>query len=338
MISVGEIAKSVSGKVVGDESVQITGLSSYTFAKEGDMTFAFSEDDLQKAGKTKAACVMTPVEVENYSKPILYVKDMKTAMTMVYNAMVGLAKPPKGSIAPSVVVSESAELGDNVTLGPNVVVGDNTTIGSNTVIQANTVIGKNVTIGENTVLHPNVTIYDQSLLGNKVIIHSGTVIGADGFGFIPMGGQMYKVPQIGYVIIEDNVEIGANTCVDRGTFTSTVIGEGSKLDNLIQIAHNDKLGKNVVMAAQSGIAGSTVVGDNTMMGGGVGVGDHVKLGKNVKIGGHSGVHGKVPDNTTMMGFPAREANDFKKLWVAESLLIKHGKKIKALLRSIPDVE
>lgn len=336
MIALGQVAQFVGGKVIGDENVQVTGMSSYTFAKEGDMTFAFGEDDLKKTAETSAACVMTPVEAENYSKPLLLVKDMKTAMTMVYNAMVDMMPVPRGQIAPTAIISESAEIGENVTIGPYAVIGENVSIGKDSVIQAHCVIGNNVTIGERAVFYPNVVVYDKTLIGSKVTINSGTVIGADGFGFIPKDGKMYKVPQVGYVAIEDNVEIGANTCIDRGTFGATIIGEGSKLDNLIQIAHNDKLGKNVVMAAQSGIAGSTTVGDNTMMGGGVGVGDHAKLGKDVKIAGHAGVHGKVPDGATMIGYPARPANDYKRLYMAETLLIKHGQKIKALLRDLPD--
>ncbi|MFQ5952069.1 MAG: UDP-3-O-(3-hydroxymyristoyl)glucosamine N-acyltransferase [Candidatus Omnitrophota bacterium] len=318
MITVNEVAKLVGGVVEGDGTLSVKGMAPVAFAKDGDLTFAFSEEEFKQVEASTASCVLTTMEAPSLSKTSLRIKDPKLAMTVIYNAMLELTPPAKSVIHPSAVIAESASLGENVSIG------------------ANCVIGKNVKIGSGTVLYPNVTVYDNVVIGSKVIIHSGAVIGADGYGFIPKDGRIYKVPQMGSVIIEDDVEIGANTCVDRGTFTDTVIGKGSKLDNLVQIAHNVKLGKNVLVAGQSGIAGSSTVGDNTMMGGSVGISDHVNVGKNVKIGARTGVHGHVKDNEVIFGYPFRPAADAKKVFALMSLFLKHAKKIRKFIRSLPE--
>jgi UDP-3-O-[3-hydroxymyristoyl] glucosamine N-acyltransferase len=318
MITVNEIAKMVGGIVEGDGNISINGMAPIAFARSGDLTFALSEEDFKKIEGSQASCVLTTEEAPSLSKTSLRIKDPKLAMTILYNAMVELKPLGKGIIHPSAVVADSAALGENVSVG------------------ANCVIGENVKIGTATVLYPNVTVYDNVIIGSKVIIHSGAVIGADGYGFIPKDGKIYKVPQMGSVIIEDDVEIGANTCVDRGTFTNTVIGKGSKLDNLVQIAHNVKAGKNVLVAGQSGIGGSSTVGDNTMMGGNVGISDHVKVGKNVKIGGKTGVHGHVKDDAVIFGYPFRPAADARKAFALISLFLKHAKKIRKFIRSLPE--
>lgn len=335
MATVDEIAKLVGGTVIGDGKIQVKGMASFDFAEEGDVTFAFDEEGLQRAGKSKASCVFTTAHVEDYPKTVLRVGDMKQALTVLYNAMLEMAPPEKGVIHPSAVIAESAGLGENVSVGAHAVIGEAARIGDNTAVGANCVIGKNVTIGQGSFLAPNVTVYDNTVIGNKVIIHSGTVIGADGFGYVPMEGKIYKVPQMGNVVIEDEVEIGANSCVDRGTFTTTVIGRGTKIDNLVQIAHNVKLGRNVLIAAQSGIAGSAAVGDNVMMGGQVGVSDHVSIGNNVKIGAKTGVTSRVGENKVLFGYPYREASEARKLHGLLSLLLRNASKIKALLRELP---
>jgi len=182
-----------------------------------------------------------------------------------------------------------------------------------------------------------VSVYELSVIGNNVIIHAGAVIGSDGFGFIPKGDRTLKVPQMGNVVIEDNVEIGANSCIDRGTFTNTVIGKGTKLDNLVQVAHNVKLGRNVLIAGQCGIAGSSTVGDNTMMGGQVGISDHINIGKDVKIGAQSGVTKQtVSDGAVLFGYPARDANEIMRQTAFVSWLYKNAGKIRKLLKKFSE--
>ena len=336
MVTVNEAAKLVSGTVVGDGNTRVRGMAPSGFAKEGDMTFAFDKEGLERAGKSKASCVLTAADVKNYSKTILRVEDMKLALTVLYNTLLEMKPPEKGIIHPTAVISESATLGRNVSIGASCVIDEAARIGDNTTVGANCVIGKNVTIGQASLLYPNITVYENTVIGNKVIVHSGTVIGADGFGYIPKEGKIYKVPQMGNVVIEDDVEIGANSCVDRGTFTSTVVGRGTKIDNLVQISHNVKLGRNVIIAGQTGIAGSSTVGDNTMMGGNVGVADHVNVGSNVKIGAKTGVTGHVRDNEIIFGYPHRAAADARKLHGLLSLLLKNARKFRAFLRKLPE--
>ncbi|MFC1479913.1 UDP-3-O-(3-hydroxymyristoyl)glucosamine N-acyltransferase [Candidatus Omnitrophota bacterium] len=336
MVTVDEIARLVGGTVVGDGKTQIKGMAPIAIAAEGDMTFALDEEGLRQAGKSAASCVLATDEVQNHSKTILRVGDIKLAMTVLYNAMLEMAPPKKGVIHPSAIIAESAALGNNVSVGPGAVIGENTQIGDDASIGANCVIGKKVSMGQRTCLYPNVTVYDYTVIGNKVIIHSGAVIGSDGFGYVPKDGKVYKVPQMGNVLIEDDVEIGANACIDRGTFAKTVIGRGTKIDNQVQIAHNIRIGNNVLIAAQTGIAGSATVGDNTMMGGQVGVADHVNIGKDVKIGAKTGVHGHIKDNRVIFGYPFREAVDARKVHALLSLLLKNARKFRTLLRNLPD--
>lgn len=334
MIAVNDIAKLVGGTVIGDGSVTVSGLSTVDLAKEGDMTFILSGDDAATAGKGDAVCVVTTTEVKDYPKTVLLVKDMKTAITVIYNAMQEILPPEKGSIHPSAVVPESVKIGKNVSIGANAVIGEDATLSDNSSIGAGTVIGRNVKLGARSCLAGNVTVYDNTVIGDKVIIHSGAVIGADGFGFLPKDGKVYKVPQMGKVVIGNNVEIGANACIDRGTFTDTVIGEGTKIDNQVQIAHNVKIGKNVLVAAQTGIAGSTTVGENTMMGGQVGIADHVKIGKNVKLAANTGISGNVEDGETRLRYPARSPLETKKLDRIMILMLRNADKFGQFLKNL----
>ena len=333
MVTIDTIAEFVNGKVIGDGSVIVSGLSCAAFAKEGDVTFSLNKEDFEKAGKSDASCIVVTDEIKDHPKTMLKVDDMKTAMTVLYNAMLEIKPPAEGLIHEKAVISSTASLGKNTSMGPGAVVGENTVIGDNAVIGANVVIGNNCTIGNNIQIHPNVSIYREITIGNNVIIHSGTVIGSDGFGFLPKGDKVYKVPQLCGVIIEDDVEIGANVCIDRGAFTDTFIGQGTKFDNLVQLAHNCKIGKNVLIAGQTGIAGSTEIGDNTMIGGNVGISDHSVIGKNVKIAGKSAVRGKVKDGAVLWGYPAIDAKEFMHNQALLRLLGKKSKQLRDLLKN-----
>lgn len=336
MATINDIAKLIGGKVIGDGALQIKGMAPLELAEEGDITFALSEEDIKTSAKSKASCILTHADAENHPKTLLKVENMKLAMTVLYNAMLEMQPPKKGVIHPSAIIAKTAQLGRDVSIGPNTVIGEKTKVGDNTIISANCAVGNNVLIGNKAMLYPNVTIYDNNAIGNRVIIHSGSVIGADGFGYVPKDGKIYKVPQMGRVVIEDDVEIGANTCIDRGTFTTTVIGKGTKIDNLVQIAHNVRVAKNVIIAGQTGIAGSSTIGENTMMGGNVGIADHSNIGKNVKIGAKTGVTGHVKDDAVIFGYPHRSAEDAKKLHGLLSLLLKNMKKFRKMLRSLPE--
>lgn len=336
MISVNDLSGMVSGEVIGDGTIIVNNLAAASIAGEKDLTFAFDETSLKAAAESKAAGVLTAAEVVDFPKTVLKVEDIKLALTILYNALIEMRPPGDGSIHPSAVICDSVSIGKNVTVGANAVIGEGARIGDESAVGAGCVIGKNVTIGEKTCIYPNAVIYDNIIVGNRVRIHAGVVIGSDGFGYMPINGKTFKVPQMGTVIIEDGVEIGANTSVDRGTFSTTVIGAGTKIDNNAQIAHNVRLGKNVLIAALTGIGGSTVVGDNTMMGGMVGVSDHLTIGKNVKMGARTGVTGSVRDNTTVFGYPHREAEQARKLHGLLTVLVKNSRKLRRFLRTLPE--
>jgi UDP-3-O-[3-hydroxymyristoyl] glucosamine N-acyltransferase len=335
MITVQEAAKLVSGEVVGEAGVKITGLASPYHSGPGCLTFAVVPEQLEAAKNGPASCVMTNMDVSGYPKPVIKVKDIKLSLTVIYNAFLKIMPRPKGGIHPRAVISGTAKVGANAGIGANAVIGERADIGKDVTIGNNTVIGDDVRIGEGTRIYDNVTIYYGSVIGRNTIIHSGAVIGADGFGFITRPDGIYKVPQMGVAVIGDNVEIGANSCVDRGTFDNTVVGDNVKLDNLVQIAHNVKMGKNVFIAAQSGIAGSSTVGDNVMMGGQSGISDHLKIGNNVQIGAKSAViKHNVKDGSIIWGYPARDVKLFLKETAFLILLAKKKREIMKLLRGV----
>ena len=237
---------------------------------------------------------------------------MKATLIKVNNAYESLAKllnlyemskPKKTGIDPLAYIAPTAKIGENVYIAPFACVGDNAEIGDNTSLHPHATVGSGAKIGHDCILYPHVTVYHDCRVGNHCILHAGSVVGADGFGFAPSPEGYEKIPQIGIVVLEDNVEIGANTCIDRATMGATIIHKGVKLDNLIQIAHNVEVGSHTVMASQVGIAGSTKIGEWCMFGGQVGVAGHIKVGNKVNMGAQSGVHSSIKDGEALIGTP-----------------------------------
>jgi len=240
------------------------------------------------------------------------------------------AKRYPSQIADQAVVDSTVTLGRELFIGPYAVIGEHSAIGDNTVILAGAYIGSNVTIGRNCRIHPYAVIYDDTVIGDDVIIHSGAIIGADGFGYKFRNNAHYKVPQVGNVIIENNVEIGANTCIDRGALGSTVIGMGSKVDNLVQIGHNNKVGKHVIMCGQTGVSGSCNIEDYAILAGSAGIADHVTIGKGAVVLARSGVAGDVLPGAQVFGSPAKDKKTAYKEQIAISKLPELVKKVKDL--------
>jgi UDP-3-O-[3-hydroxymyristoyl] glucosamine N-acyltransferase len=312
--SAKQIASFIKGEIVGDENATV-----HTFAKieegiPGSLSFLSNPKYTPYIYETKSTIVLV-------NKTFVPEHEIKATLIKVDNAYDSLAqlltlyeasKPKKQGIDSLAFVSASAKVGDDVYIGAFAFIGDNAVIGDNTQIYPHSYIGDNVKIGNNTLIYSGVNIYHDCLIGNDCILHSGVVIGADGFGFAPTPQGYEKIPQIGIVILEDKVDIGANTCVDRATMGHTVIHAGVKLDNLIQIAHNDEIGSNTVMAAQVGVAGSTKVGQWCMIGGQVGLSGHSHIGDHVNIGGQSGTSGNVKSDSTIIGSPAIEARQWFK--------------------------
>ena len=313
-----QIAAFVGGTVVGDANAAVHTFSKIEEAQEGSLTFLSNPKYTPYIYSTRATIVLVNNDFEP-EQPIAATL-IKTAnayeslakLMTLYNA----SQPHTSGISSLAYVDKTARIAEGVSIAPFAYVG------------------KDVEIGEGTVLNPHVVIYDGCKIGAHCTLHSGCVIGADGFGFAPAADGYDKIPQIGNVVIEDNVEIGANTCVDRATMGSTVIHKGAKLDNLIQVAHNVVIGSNTVMAAQSGIAGSTKLGEWCMIGGGAGITGHVTIGNRVQAGAHSGITGNVKDGTTVSGYPHMEQHKFRRSYAALRSLPEMMTELNALRKEV----
>lgn len=302
-----QIAEALQGSVEGDENVRVHNVAPIEAGKPGTLSFLSNPKYKTHIYNTDASIVIVNDDFKA-EKPvkatIVRVPDAYQAFATLLS-MYEQAKPVPEGIDEMAKIDNSAELGEKVFVDSFAVIGKNVKIGDKVQIHAQVYLGDNVSIGEGSIIYPGVKIYHDCQIGKQVTIHAGAVIGSDGFGFAPKKGENYqKIPQIGNVILEDHVEIGANTCIDRATMGSTIIREGVKLDNLIQIAHNVEIGAHTVMAAQVGISGSTKIGKDCMFAGQVGLAGHLSIGNNVKIGAQAGVGGHIKDNQTVLGSPA----------------------------------
>jgi UDP-3-O-[3-hydroxymyristoyl] glucosamine N-acyltransferase len=304
-----EIAEYVGGEVQGDPHVAVESVASLKNASSSDLSYA-EEKFHHEVEASKAGCVIVR-SGEWASRTAIIARNPKLAFARAAAWLLSDTDDDVG-IHPSATVAPDARLGDRVKVGAAAVIESGAVIGDSTVIEAGCYIGKKTTIGNSCMLHPRVVIYKDVAIGNRVIIHAGAVIGADGFGFVNDRGTHVKFPQVGKVIIEDDVEIGANTCIDRGSLETTIIRRGVKLDNLIQIAHNVEVGENTVIAAQTGISGSSTIGAQCLIGGQVGIGEHARLDDNTIIGGQGGVlNGKhVHGGEILWGTPVRPLKEF----------------------------
>lgn len=314
--SANQIAQVVSGIIVGDENVTVSTFAKIEEGKIGAISFLGNPKYAHYIYDTQASIILVnkDFEPEHSVRATLIKVDNAYESLAKLMQMVEQMKPKKKGIHPTAVIDESSIIGEDVYIGPYAVIGINTTIGNNTIINAHVTIGDRVKIGNECVLYPNVTIYDDCQLGNEVILNAGTVIGADGFGFAPSVSGYEKIPQIGTVIIEDKVEIGANACVDRSTMGATLVKEGVKLDNFVQVAHNVEIGENTVISAQVGIAGSTKIGKWCMVGGQAGFAGHSIIGDKTYIGAQSGIPGNLKGNQTVIGTPAMDPKIYFRSW------------------------
>lgn len=303
-MTVLELAKAINGTVHGNGDILIEGAATINDATASDIVAAESDKYLQEAKNCPAGAVVTSAS-ECGDKTVIQVKDPKTAFVNVLDLFAPEIKIPEPGIDPSARIGERFSAGNNVSIGFGCWIGDDVTIGEGTIIHPLCYIGDGVRIGANTVIYPRVMVYWGCKIGSSVSLHSGCVIGGDGFGYIPSAAGLRKIPQIGDVIIEDDVEIGTNAVVDRAKTGSTVIGRGTKIDNLVHIAHNVKTGQCCVIIAQVGIAGSTELGNGVTLAGQVGVKDHIKIGDGATVGGQAGVFGDLPGGATYSGYPAR---------------------------------
>jgi UDP-3-O-[3-hydroxymyristoyl] glucosamine N-acyltransferase len=338
-VTVAELAAHVGGRVRGDGDCLISGIAQLESAGEGEIAFIEDRRFLEGARESRASCLIVPEGAEVEAACVIEVKHPKLAFSLIAEML----HPPKRSdagIHPTAIVAASANVGENVFVGAWVSVGEHTIVGEGTQIHAGAIIGEDVTVGRDCVIHPNVVLYDSITLGDRVILHAGVVVGADGFGYVPDEQNFrHKFPQIGTVVIGDDVEIGAGTCIDRGALGETRIGRAAKIDNLVQIAHNVFVGERVVIAAQTGISGSSIIEDDAIIGGQVGMGDHARVESGAIVGSKAGIlPGKIVRAGVWWGIPVQPLDEYKRLNAHMHRLPQMREEIKELRRQLKELQ
>lgn len=329
----------IDGRVEGNENAVVSTFAKIEEGREGAISFLSNEKYTHYVYDTKSSVVLIDEKVKlerEVPATLIRVKNAYEAVAHLLQAYESM-KPKKKGIDSLAFVAPNATLGENCYVGAFAYIGEGAKIGKNCQIYPHAVVGENVTVGDDCILYPNVVVYHDCRIGSRVTLHSGSVIGADGFGFAPTAHGYDKIPQIGIVTIEDDVEIGANTCVDRSTMGSTYIRKGVKLDNLVQIAHNTDIGENTVMSAQVGVAGSTKIGEWCMFGGQVGIAGHISVGNHVNLGAQAGVPSSVKDNLTLIGTPAMDTRGFFKSQVIYQRLPEVYKELDRLKKEVEEL-
>ena len=332
------IAQLLQGRVIGDGATLIRGVNSLEAAREGELTFAEDPRRLAQAMMTKASALIVPSTINDLQgRSGVSVQNPKLAFALMLE-LFNPATSASPGVHPTAVLGKNVQLGEGVSIRPHAVMGDDVSIGRGTMIESGVHLGEGVTIGEQCLIGPNVVVYRQTHIGHRVRIHGGSVIGGDGFGYVFHNGRHIKVPQVGNVVIEDDVELGCNVCVDRATIGSTIIKRGTKVDNLVQIAHNDRIGEHVIITGQVGFSGSVTVGNYAVFGGKAGMVDHVTIGDRAQVGAGSIVTKSIPAGQTVWGFPARPIQETKHQMAALAKLSSVVERITGLIARLGGVE
>lgn len=335
-----QIAAYIGGEIIGDENATVCTFAKIEEGMPGALSFLSNPKYTAYIYDTQSSIVLVnndfvaerPVKATLIKTPNAY--ESLAKLLMLYESV----KPKKRGISSMASIAESATIGENVYIGPFVYIGDKVVVGDNTIIEANVSVGDGATVGSDCILYNGVTIYHDCKVGNRCILHAGSVVGADGFGFAPGANGYDKIPQIGIAVLEDDVELGANTCVDRATMGATVVKRGVKLDNLVQVAHNVVIDEHTVMAAQCGIAGSTKVGSWCMVGGQTGISGHIQIGNQVKVGGHSAISNSVKDGKAVMGYPAFDHAQFARASVVFKKLPEMYREMDTLKKEVESLK
>jgi UDP-3-O-[3-hydroxymyristoyl] glucosamine N-acyltransferase len=336
--TVSDLAAHVGGTVLGDGETIISGIANLSDAGEGQIAFVEDQKHLGSAVSSGASCLIVPEGAQPEGRTAIAVLHPKLAFAKIA-AILHPARRRASGIDPQSVIAPSASVDGSAYVGPRCTIGDGTIIGAETQILAGTYIGDNVNVGAGCVLHPGVVLYDHVSIGDRVILHAGVVIGADGFGYVRAPEGYVKFPQIGTVEIEDDVEIGANSCIDRAALGRTRIGKGTKIDNLVQIAHNVEIGERVVIASQTGISGSTVVEDDAVIGGQVGMGDHARVQSGAIVGSKAGIlPGKIVRPGVWWGIPVQRLEDYKRINAHVKRLPQLREELTALRRELEELK
>jgi UDP-3-O-[3-hydroxymyristoyl] glucosamine N-acyltransferase len=325
-----EIARHLGGEVVGDAAVVLNGFAPATTAKAGDLTFAENEAYLARAEQTEATAVLVDGQLASTKKTIIRVTNARVAFAKALALFFPEPVYPAVRHA-TAVIAASAQIDPTAHVGPFCVVGEQAVVGPRVVLHGYVFVGERCVISENAQIFAHVTLYPRTQIGRRARIHAGSVIGSDGFGYVIDQGAHFKVPQVGFVSIQDDVEIGANTTIDRGTLGPTVIGKGTKIDNLVQVGHNVVMGESGIVVSQTGIAGSTKLGNFVTLAGQVGLAGHLKIGDRVTVAAQSGVMNDIPEGQKWLGSPARPDRQMKRSWIALNELPE-------VLRRVQDLE
>jgi UDP-3-O-[3-hydroxymyristoyl] glucosamine N-acyltransferase len=335
-MKVAEIARLVSGQTQGDPSREIRGVAGLENAGPDELTFAEGARILKQAGRSRAGCILVTEKASLSGQTTIAVKQPKLAFIRAAEVLLPPPRKAEPGVHATALVAPGANLSPNVSVGAHAVIEDGVNIGAETCIGAGVFLGRGVEVGAGSVIYPRVSVYPGVRIGNRVVVHAGTVIGSDGFGYVFAEGRHQKFPQLGQVIIEDDVEIGSNTAIDRGSLGDTVIGEGTKIDNLVQIAHNVRIGRHCAIAAQTGISGSVEIGNYVFIGGQVGIGDKARIEDQAMLGGGARIlPGKIVRRGIFMwGMPARPLSEFKKIHAQLANLPNLAKKVSEISQVI----
>jgi len=344
-VTVGDIAKLLGAELVGDARTLITGVASLDSSAPGMISFIENESLWKTALDSQASAIIAPSTLSAQmrrserkgAKPTVLTGNPRLAFAKVMEFLQPMAMPERG-IHPTAIIEADAHIGEGVTIREYCYIGHHAHIGDGVVVYPHVYIGDGAQIGEASILYPSVIINHHVHIGSRVRIHSGSVLGGDGFGYVMDEGKHHKVPQVGTVIIEDDVEIGANVCIDRATMGATRVGAGTKIDNLVQIAHNVQIGRNCILCGQVGLSGSVVVEDNVMMAGQVGLRDHVKIGKNAILGAKSGIMNDIKSGDFVMGSPAVSQRDYLRMEVAARKLPETMRTLRNLDRQVQQMQ
>jgi UDP-3-O-[3-hydroxymyristoyl] glucosamine N-acyltransferase len=335
--TLGELARQVGGELQGDSELRISGVAGIEEAQSNEISFVVGPKYVGKAHESKAGALIVPPKLRDLNKSLIITDNPYLAFAKILSIFAPKPRPPLG-VSSKAHIGAEVKLGDNVCIHPNVYLGDSAVLGNRVTLHGGVYVGSEVCIGNDSIIYPNVTILDRCIIGDRVIIHSGTVVGSDGFGFAQDGTSYFKIPQVGIVHIDDDVEIGANCTIDRATMGKTWIQRGAKIDNLVQIAHNVVLGEDSIIIAQVGISGSTKVGKNVILAGQVGVTGHLEIGDNVRVGAQSGIAKSIPPGQTVSGSPAISHRTWLKNCQILSRLPELRKKILSLEKRLAAIE
>ncbi len=336
-VTLGRLAAHVAGRLEGPDDTELSGIAELASAGPEELSFLINQHDLETAKTTKAAAVLVSDSLAPVSLPMIWVSNVPEAINM---ALELFTRPPQADpgIHPTALIATDATLGSDVAIGPYVVVQNGTTVGDGSVLQAGCYLGRDCLVGQQCRFAPGVVIADRSQIGNRVVLEQNVVIGSQGFGYRCRDGQHRHIPHLGAVRIGDDVEIGAGTCVDRAKFGFTVIGRGTKIDNLVSIAHNVRVGEYCLIAAQTGIAGSAVVGNRVVFGGQVGVRDNITIGDGVVAGARAAIHHDLPPGVVVLGMPALERRQALREQAVLRRLPDWPARIKKLEQRLTDLE